>query len=80
MNVPESKKRRERRKTETDSEKEREKDRAIRREREKAREKEMCSINIFSVLLCCFFFNFLVQSSLPISFTRKRETMERKYK
>ena len=62
-----------------DSEKVREKDRAIRRQREKAKEKEMCSINIFCFAVL-FFLNFLVQSSLPISFTRKRETMERKYK
>ena len=70
---------RQRRKTETDRkrerEKERERERAIRKEREKARAKEMCSINIFSVLLC----SLLVQSSLPIFFARKSETMERKY-
>ena len=41
---------RERRETETESERVR----AVRREREKAREKEMCNINIFSVLLCPF--------------------------
>ena len=72
---------RQRRKTETDrkrereKERERERERAIRKEREKARAKEMCSINIFSVLLC----SLLVQSSLPIFFARKSETMERKY-
>ena len=42
-------------------------ERAIRKEREKAREKEMCSINIFSVLLCSllvFLFNLPYLSSL----------------
>ena len=70
---------RQRRKTETDRkrerEKERERERAIRKEREKARAKKMCSINIFSVLLC----SLLVQSYLPIFFARKSETMEWKY-
>ena len=58
---------RERQKTETDRKREREKEKAIRREREKAREKEMCNINIFSVLLCSFLillFNFPCLSHL----------------
>ena len=60
---------REGRKTKTDRKREREKERerAIRKEREKARAKEMCSINIFSVLLCSllvFLFNLPYLSSL----------------
>ena len=55
-----------------------ESERQRKRERDKGREREMSGIQKIFVLLCSFV-NLLVQSSLPISFTRKREIIERKY-
>ena len=65
---------RERRVTETESERVR----AVRRERERKQGRKKC-VTLTYFLFYCVLFNFLIQSSLPISFARKKKTLKRKY-